>query len=169
MTGFQACALPIYLEVPYNEIELPLIPVLIEIEKNGIYLNIDYLKELSSDFGDDLNGLTKNIYQIVGKEFNINSPKQLSEILFDEIGLKQIKKRSTAVETLKVLKKYHPLPEVVLEYRHLSKLKSTYVDAFPNYVNENTGRIHTSLNQTITSTGRLSSTSPNFQNVRGKK
>ena len=162
------------LDLPYNEIELPLIPVLIEIEKNGIYLNMDYLKELSIDFGNDLNSLTKSIYQIVGKEFNINSPKQLSEVLFDEIGLKQIKKRSTAVEVLEVLKKYHPLPEVILEYRHLSKLKSTYVDAFPNYVNENTGRIHTSLNQTITSTGRLSSTSPNFQNIpirteKGKK
>ena len=162
------------LNFSYNEIELPLIPVLIEIEKNGILLDLEYLKKLSLDFGDDLQRLTEEIFKISGKEFNINSPKQLAEILFDEIGLKQIKKRSTAVEVLEILKKYHPLPQIILEYRHLAKLKSTYVDAFPNYVNANTNRVHTSLNQTIASTGRLSSTSPNFQNIpirtsKGKK
>ena len=153
------------LSKPYNDIELPLIPVLAEIEKNGIFLDTGYLSQLSEEFGQALNALTDKIYQISGREFNINSPKQLAEILFDNLELKSIKKRSTSVEVLKVLKKYHPLPEVVLEYRHLAKLKSTYVDAFPNYVNQQTDRIHTSLNQTIAATGRLSSTSPNFQNI----
>ena len=102
---------------------------------------------------------------MAGREFNINSPKQLGEILFDELELKPIRKRSTAVEVLAVLKNYHPLPEEVLKYRHLAKLKNTYVDAIPNYVNKETGRVHTSLNQTIAATGRLSSTSPNFQNI----
>jgi len=150
---------------PYNEIELPLIPVLTEIENNGVYLDMDYLNQLSEDFGQTLNILTDEIHNIAGREFNINSPKQLAEILFDELELKPIRKRSTAVEVLKVLKNHHPLPEVVLKYRHLAKLKSTYVDAFPSYLNKDTGRIHTSLNQTIAATGRLSSTSPNFQNI----
>jgi len=149
----------------YNKIELPLVMVLSDIEKNGIYLDMDYLKKLSKDFGKSLNNLTDKIYTMVGKEFNINSPKQLSEILFDDLGLNPIKKRSTAVEVLEVLKQYHPLPELILEYRHLAKLKSTYVDAFPHYMNMETERIHTSLNQTITATGRLSSTKPNLQNI----
>ena len=150
---------------PYNEIEIPLIPVLTTIEKNGVYLNLDFLAELSRKFGEELELLTEKIHQMAGREFNINSPKQLGEILFDELELKPIRKRSTAVEVLQVLKNYHPLPEEVLKYRHLAKLKNTYVDAMPNYVNKATGRVHTSLNQTIAATGRLSSTSPNFQNI----
>tara|TARA_B110000196_G_scaffold198591_2_gene170130 strand:+ start:2166 stop:4868 length:2703 start_codon:yes stop_codon:yes gene_type:complete len=150
---------------PYNEIEIPLIPVLTTIEKNGVYLNLDFLAELSRKFGEELELLTEKIHQMAGREFNINSPKQLGEILFDELELKPIRKRSTAVEVLQVLKNYHPLPEKVLKYRHLAKLKNTYVDAMPNYVNKATGRVHTSLNQTIAATGRLSSTSPNFQNI----
>ena len=149
----------------YNQIELPLITVLSNIEKNGIYLDMRYLEDLSKDFGESLSELTEKIYTMAGKSFNINSPKQLSEILFDDLGLKPVKKRSTAVEVLEVLKQYHPLPELILEYRHLAKLKSTYVDAFPHYINKDTGRIHTSLNQTITATGRLSSTKPNLQNI----
>ena len=150
---------------PYNEIEIPLIPVLTTIEKNGVYLNLDFLAELSRKFGEELELLTEKIHQMAGREFNINSPKQLGKILFDELELKPIRKRSTAVEVLQVLKNYHPLPEKVLKYRHLAKLKNTYVDAMPNYVNKATGRVHTSLNQTIAATGRLSSTSPNFQNI----
>ena len=150
---------------PYNDIEIPLIPVLITIEKNGVYLNLDFLADLSRQFGEGLEKLTEKIHQMAGREFNINSPKQLGEILFDELELKPIRKRSTAVEVLAVLKNYHPLPEEVLKYRHLAKLKNTYVDAIPNYVNKETGRVHTSLNQTIAATGRLSSTSPNFQNI----
>ena len=150
---------------PYNDIEIPLIPVLTTIEKNGVYLNLDFLANLSRQFGEGLEKLTEKIHQMAGREFNINSPKQLGEILFDELELKPIRKRSTAVEVLAVLKNYHPLPEEVLKYRHLAKLKNTYVDAIPNYVNKETGRVHTSLNQTIAATGRLSSTSPNFQNI----
>ena len=150
---------------PYNDIEIPLIPVLTTIEKNGVYLNLDFLADLSRQFGEGLEKLTEKIYMMAGREFNINSPKQLGEILFDELELKPIRKRSTAVEVLAVLKNYHPLPEEVLKYRHLAKLKNTYVDAIPNYVNKETGRVHTSLNQTIAATGRLSSTSPNFQNI----
>ena len=150
---------------PYNEIEIPLIPALTTIEKNGVYLNLDFLAELSRKFGEELELLTEKIHQMAGREFNINSPKQLGKILFDELELKPIRKRSTAVEVLQVLKNYHPLPEEVLKYRHLAKLKNTYVDAMPNYVNKATGRVHTSLNQTIAATGRLSSTSPNFQNI----
>ena len=150
---------------PYNDIEIPLIPVLTTIEKNGVYLNLDFLADLSRQFGEGLEKLTEKIHQMAGREFNINSPKQLGEILFDELELKPIRKRSTAVEVLAVLKNYHPLPEEVLKYRHLAKLKNTYVDAIPNYVNKATGRVHTSLNQTIAATGRLSSTSPNFQNI----
>ena len=150
---------------PYNNIEIPLIPVLTTIEKNGVYLNLDFLADLSRQFGEGLEKLTEKIHQMAGREFNINSPKQLGEILFDELELKPIRKRSTAVEVLAVLKNYHPLPEEVLKYRHLAKLKNTYVDAIPNYVNKETGRVHTSLNQTIAATGRLSSTSPNFQNI----
>ena len=150
---------------PYNDIEIPLIPVLTTIEKNGVYLNLDFLADLSRQFGEGLEKLTEKIHLMAGREFNINSPKQLGEILFDELELKPIRKRSTAVEVLAVLKNYHPLPEEVLKYRHLAKLKNTYVDAIPNYVNKETGRVHTSLNQTIAATGRLSSTSPNFQNI----
>ena len=150
---------------PYNDIEIPLIPVLTTIEKNGVYLNLDFLADLSRQFGEGLEKLTEKIHQMAGREFNINSPKQLGEILFDELELKPIRKRSTAVEVLAVLKNYHPLPEEVLKYRHLAKLKNTYVDAIPNYVNKETGRVHTTLNQTIAATGRLSSTSPNFQNI----
>ena len=150
---------------PYFEIDNPLIPVLISIENNGVYLDISFMKQLSLQFGKDLDSLTEGIYQMAGKEFNINSPKQLAEVLFDELELKPIRKRSTAVEVLRVLKNHHPLPVEILKYRHLAKLKNTYVDAIPDHVNNKTGRVHTSLNQTITTTGRLSSTSPNFQNI----
>ena len=153
------------LSTPYEKIELPLVPVLVQMEKNGVFLDLEFLLKLSEQFGTELEKLTAKIHNMAGREFNINSPKQLGQILFDELELKPIRKRSTAVEVLQVLKNFHPLPEVVLAYRHLAKLKSTYVDAIPNYVNKNTGRVHTSLNQTITATGRLSSTSPNFQNI----
>ena len=153
------------LSTPYEKIELPLVPVLVQMEKNGVFLDLEFLLKLSEQFGTELEKLTAKIHNMAGREFNINSPKQLGQILFDELELKPIRKRSTAVEVLQVLKNFHPLPEVVLAYRHLAKLKSTYVDAIPNYVNKNTGRVHTSLNQTIAATGRLSSTSPNFQNI----
>ncbi len=150
---------------PYNEIEIPLVPVLITMEKNGVAIDFDFLAQLSRQFGDELESITARIHKMASREFNINSPKQLAEILFDELELKPVRKRSTAVEVLEVLKHHHPLPEVILAYRHLAKLKSTYVDAIPNHKNPFTGRVHTSLNQTIAATGRLSSTSPNFQNI----
>ncbi len=150
---------------PFYDIEIPLIDVLKTIEKNGIFLDFPFLSNLSTNFGLKIDELSHNIYNLSNKQFNINSPKQLAEVLFDDLGLKPVKKRSTAVEVLEVLKYHHPLPEQVLKYRHLAKLKNTYIDAFPNYLNKSTGRIHTSLNQTIASTGRLSSTNPNFQNI----
>ena len=134
-------------------------------EKNGVAIDFDFLAQLSRQFGDELESITARIHKMASREFNINSPKQLAEILFDELELKPVRKRSTAVEVLEVLKHHHPLPEVILAYRHLAKLKSTYVDAIPNHKNPFTGRVHTSLNQTIAATGRLSSTSPNFQNI----
>jgi DNA polymerase I len=151
--------------IPYYEIENPLISVLIEMEKSGVFLDLQFLDQLSVDLGIQLDKLEKDIHSLAGTEFNINSPKQLATILFDILELKPIRKRSTDVNVLEVLKNYHPLPESILKYRHLKKLKSTYIDALPSHVNSVDGRVHTSLNQTITSTGRLSSTKPNFQNI----
>lgn len=153
------------LEDSFFDIDMPLVSVLIEIEKNGIFLDMQFLSELSRQFNVKLKELQDKIYEISEKEFNINSPKQLAEILFDSLELKMIKKRSTDVSVLSVLKNHHPLPELVLNYRQYKKLLSTYVEAFPEHLNSHTNRIHTNLNQTITTTGRLSSTKPNFQNI----
>ena len=153
------------LSEPFEKIEMPLLPVLITMEKNGVYLDLTFLKKLSAVLAEKLDALISDIHALAGHDFNINSPQQLAVVLFDELELKPIRKRSTAVEVLKVLKNHHPLPEHILEYRHLAKLKNTYIDAFPNHVHPKTGRIHTSLNQTIAATGRLSSTNPNFQNI----
>ena len=149
----------------FQKIELPLIDVLTDMELNGVYIDKDMMKKMSLWMENKLLLLSKEIFKISGKEFNINSPKQLSEILFDEIGLKQVKKRSTDVTVLEFLKNTHPLPKKILEYRTIQKLKSTYVDTLPELINKETGRIHTSFSQTITSTGRLSSSNPNFQNI----
>ena len=149
----------------FQKIELPLIDVLTDMELNGVYVDKDMMKKMSLWMENKLLLLSKEIFKISGKEFNINSPKQLSEILFDEIGLKQVKKRSTDVTVLEFLKNKHPLPKKILEYRTIQKLKSTYVDTLPELINKDTGRIHTSFSQTITSTGRLSSSNPNFQNI----
>ena len=149
----------------FNKVELPFIKVLIELEINGLFVDIDMLKELSSKISIEIQGILKLVYENVGREFNVNSPKQLAEVLFDEIGLKEVRKRSTAVEVLEVLKQYHPLPETILRFRHLNKLKTTYLDGIPKFLNNKTGRVHSSFNQTVASTGRLSSTKPNFQNI----
>ena len=148
----------------YN-IESPLISVLAEIENNGIYVNAELLESLSITVNKKIQRLEDKIYSICEKKFNINSPKQLAVILFDDLQLKEIKKRSTAIEVLEELVNYHPLPKIILEYRHLSKLNNTYISALPEYIDDYSGRIHTSLNQTIVATGRLSSTKPNFQNI----
>ena len=157
------------LETLFENIELPLVDVLSDMEKNGIKIDIDFLKEASSEMEIELSQLIKDIYQIAGEEFNINSPKQLSRILFEKLGLPIVKKTktgaSTDVEVLEKLSPLHPLPKELLRYRELSKLKSTYVDALPELINKKTGRLHTSFNQAVTATGRLSSSNPNLQNI----
>tara|TARA_B100000945_G_scaffold312391_1_gene306889 strand:+ start:16 stop:2718 length:2703 start_codon:yes stop_codon:yes gene_type:complete len=149
----------------FEKIEMPLLMVLAQIENTGIYLDMEYLRNLSYEYEKKIKKISSKIFNICDEEFNLNSPKQLAVILFDKLKLKTIRKRSTSVEVLEVLQNFHPLPTLILKYRHLSKLKSTYIDAFPNYLNQATKRIHTTLNQTVTSTGRLSSASPNFQNI----
>ena len=149
----------------YQNIEMPLVGVLMNMEKEGVYVEQKILNEMSMQIGEKLDGIVNNIFKISGKEFNINSTQQLATILFDELKLNQIKKRSTAENVLKELIKEHELPELILEYRKLNKLKNTYIDALPIAINSKTNRIHSTFNQTIASTGRLSSTSPNFQNI----
>ena len=153
----------------YKEIELPLLEVLAEIELNGVYVDRKLLKELSSKIDKQLLHLEKDIYVLADEEFNINSPKQLSVILFEKLKLPVVKKTktgySTDVSVLEQLAVEHKLPEQVLSYRQLAKLKSTYVDALPGEIFKNTGRVHTSFNQTVAATGRLSSSNPNLQNI----
>lgn len=153
----------------FDEIEIPLVPVLAEMEETGIKLDVDALSILSKELETQLSGMVKRIQTLAGTEFNLNSPKQLAEVLFDRIGLKPIKKTktgySTNEEVLQQLALQHELPAEILNYRQLAKLKSTYLDALPRLVNPETRRLHTSLNQTIAATGRLSSSEPNLQNI----
>ena len=154
----------------YDELEYPLVAVLASMEARGMLLDLDLLKSLSIDFGSRMEGLVSRIYEASGEEFNILSPLQLREILFEKLGLstKGVKKTktgfSTDSDTLEALSGSHPLPALVLEYRGLAKLKSTYVDALPRLVDEQ-GLVHTHLNQLVTATGRLSSSDPNLQNI----
>ncbi|MEW6409371.1 MAG: DNA polymerase I [Nitrospirota bacterium] len=153
----------------FSEVEIPLVSVLADIELNGFKIDTDILSKLSTEIGDYMERIMHRVYETAGCEFNINSPKQLSDILFNKLGLKPVKKTktgySTDMEVLEELAVYHPLPHDILEYRTLSKLKSTYIDALPKLINPETERIHTSLNQTVTATGRLSSSEPNLQNI----
>jgi len=155
----------------FFEVEVPLIEVLADMEMTGVSIDTAYLKSMSIDLEKDLKRLEKEIYQLAGKEFNINSPQQLGQILFEELKLTPIRKtekktgESTDFAVLEELAREHPLPKILLEYRLLSKLKSTYADALPSMVNPKTKRIHTSFNQTVTATGRLSSSEPNLQNI----
>jgi DNA polymerase-1 len=149
----------------FQNIEMPLVSVLMNMEKQGVYVQEKILSEMSINIGNRLDTLVNDIYTISGSEFNVNSTQQLATILFDDLKLNQIKKRSTAENVLKALAKEHELPELILEYRKLNKLKNTYIDALPLSINKETKRIHSTFNQTIASTGRLSSTSPNFQNI----
>ena len=153
----------------FRDIELPLVDVLLNMEQNGMKIDTGLLKKTSKDMDKELSGIVKDIYEIAGGEFNINSPKQLSEILFERLGLPVVKKTKTGFSTdvgvLERLSAAHPLPKELLRYRELTKLKSTYVDALPDMVSPMTGRLHTSFNQTVTATGRLSSSSPNLQNI----
>jgi DNA polymerase-1 len=153
----------------FREIELPLIDVLSDMERNGVKIDTGLLKKSSKNMEKELHCTIANIYKMAGGEFNINSPKQLSEVLFERLGLPVIKKTKTGISTdmavLERLSLEHPLPKELLRYRELSKLKSTYIDALPELVNTKTGRVHTSFNQTVTATGRLSSSNPNLQNI----
>ncbi len=152
-----------------NTIEIPLIPVLARMERTGIALDAEMLEELSIQLEAQIGEIRSDIYGAVGHEFNINSPKQLGEILFEEIGLPTGRRTKTgfsvAQPVLEGLRGAHDVVDLILEYRQLTKLKSTYVDALPAQVNPDTGRIHTNYNQTIAATGRLSSTDPNLQNI----
>ncbi|MBI2471290.1 MAG: DNA polymerase I, partial [Planctomycetes bacterium] len=153
----------------FQSIEIPLIYVLAEMEWNGVALDTNVLKEMSSNLATKLEQLEKEIYTSAGHEFNIDSPKQLSKILFEKLELPRLRRTKTGLSTdanvLTALAWRHTLPKLVLEYRQLTKLKNTYVDALPEMINPGTGRVHTSFNQTVTSTGRLSSSEPNLQNI----
>lgn len=153
----------------FYDVEMPLLEVLAEIEMNGFKIDRIVFQEMSKELDGQLNTIIERIYFLAGEEFNINSPRQLSEILFKKLGLKPTKRiktgYSTNVEALEELSLQHELPKEILEYRNLFKIKSTYIDRLPDLINPKTGRIHTSLNQTVTATGRLSSSEPNLQNI----
>ncbi len=154
-----------------NTVELPLMAVLARMEYVGCYIDCDVLKAMSEELGQQIDALREQIYELAGEEFNINSPKQLGVILFDKLGLdvKKTKKTKTGYSTneavLQKLSQDHPLPAKVIEYRELAKLRSTYLDALPLLVDPQDGRVHTTYNQTVTTTGRLSSSDPNLQNI----
>jgi DNA polymerase-1 len=153
----------------FLQIELPLVEVLAEMELWGVKIDPELLQEVSKELETRLWNLEKQVFDLVGEEFNINSTQQLGKILFEKLRLPVIKKTKTGYSTdvgvLQELAKDHELPRVVLEYRSLTKLKSTYVDTLPKLINPSTGRVHTSYNQTVTATGRLSSSDPNLQNI----
>jgi DNA polymerase-1 len=153
----------------FTDIDLPLMPVLMKMERDGTYVDADYLNQMSESLGADLLRLEKAIYEEAGEEFNVASPSQVADILFNKKGIKPIRKTktgySTDVNVLQILAKEHAIPRYMLEYRQVAKLKSTYTDTLPLLIHEKTGRIHSSFNQTIAATGRLSSTNPNFQNI----
>lgn len=153
----------------YEQLEEPLIRVLAEMEHKGIRLESAELQRQSAEMTDIIDRLTEEIHESAGRNFNIDSPKQLSEILFNDLQLPVIRRTqtgsSTDQETLEKLSEQHPLPRMVLERRHLIKLRSTYLDALPSLVHEQTGRIHATFHQTVAATGRLSSSDPNLQNI----
>jgi DNA polymerase I len=153
----------------FNEIEIPLLEVLAEMEINGVFLDKNHLAQLSKKIDRELKELEKSIYLLAEEEFNINSPKQLAVILFEKLKLPVIKKTktgySTDVSVLEELADQHELPDKIFNYRQLGKLKSTYVDSLPKEIDRKTGRVHTSFNQTVAATGRLSSSDPNLQNI----
>ncbi len=153
-----------------TEIELPLVPVLSHMERHGVMINPQLLKQQSAELSVRLQQIEEEVFQLAGRVFNLASPKQLQEILYDHLRLPILSKTpggaaSTAEAVLQELALDYPLPRKILEYRSLSKIKSTYSDALPTQINARTGRVHTSYNQAVTSTGRLSSTDPNLQNI----
>ena len=150
-----------------NDIEMPLTVVLAKMEHTGVAIDVDYLKELSDYMSGKLAELEDLIFQLAGESFNINSPKQVAEVLFDKLELKSKKKksRSTSAEVLEELAQEYEICEYILEHRKFSKLKSTYTDVLPSLISKRDGRIHTTYNQALTVTGRLSSSNPNLQNI----
>ena len=153
----------------YADMELPLVEVLADMERNGIYVNRQRLQQQAIKVGSTIAVLEKEIYELAGQSFNLNSPKQLGEVLFEKLGLPVIKKTktgySTNAEVLDQLRDAHPIVEKILSYRLWTKLKSTYLDGISHLINSTTDRVHTSFNQTVTATGRLSSSDPNLQNI----
>jgi DNA polymerase-1 len=153
----------------FSEVEMPLVPVLVTMERNGVALNTELLRQMAHRLGKQLLKLEAAIYNSVGHRFNVNSPRQLGSVLFEELSLPPAKKTksgyATGASVLEELRGVHPVIELILDYRQLNKLKSTYIDALPALVNPETGRVHTSFNQTRTATGRLSSSEPNLQNI----
>lgn len=153
----------------FRETELPLIDVLVEMESNGILVDTKRLAELSKEYGARLEKLEQEIYALAGRELNIASPKQLQQILFEELGLPVVKRTKTGPSTdgsvLEELAQHHPLPAKIIEFRQFAKLKNTYVDALPQMVHPQTGRVHASFNQVVAATGRLSCVDPNLQNI----
>lgn len=159
------------LEEVFQNIEMPLMPILARMERNGVVLDTETLKEVENDFTARLQTLEKDIYELAGHEFTINSPRQVGEVLFGELKLSEKVKKtksgqySTSEEVLRDLHSKHPIVQKILDYRGLKKLLSTYVEALPKLINPATGHIHTSFNQAVTATGRLSSSNPNLQNI----
>ncbi|TRZ51424.1 MAG: DNA polymerase I [Dehalococcoidia bacterium] len=153
----------------FSEVEMPLVPVLIHMERNGVALDTELLRQMAHHLGEQLLKLEAEVYNSVGHRFNINSPQQLSSVLFQELRLPPARKTkggySTGAAVLEELRGAHPIIEFILDYRQLAKLKSTYIDTLPGLINSKTGRVHTSFNQTRTATGRLSSSEPNLQNI----
>ena len=155
----------------FYEIEMPLVPVLVNIESNGVLIDTDALKQTSEHFTVRMKAIEQEIYAMAGEEFNISSPKQVGEMLFDKLKIVEKAKKTktgqyvTSEEVLESLRHKHDIIEKILEHRGLKKLLSTYIDALPQLINPRTGRIHTSFNQTVTATGRLSSSNPNLQNI----
>ena len=153
----------------FNEVEMPLVTVLNDMEMAGVLLDTEMLAGISRDLGERLRDLEERIHEEAGHPFNVNSPRQLGQVLFTELGLPPVKKTKTGYSTndevLLELSEKHHLPAMVRDYRSMAKLKSTYVDALPKLIHPDTGRVHTSFNQTATSTGRLSSSDPNLQNI----
>jgi len=155
----------------FQDMEMKLVPVLIDMELSGIKIDIDFFKVMSKKYADEISHIERDIHRLAGEKFNINSPQQLGYILFEKLklpGKKKTKKKSgysTDVEVLTELAKHNEISSLLLRYRTIAKLKSTYLDSLVNLVNKDTDRVHTSYNQTVTATGRLSSSSPNLQNI----
>lgn len=155
----------------FADVEMPLVPVLARMEMNGVRIDTESLAETSRDFASRMNSIEKEIYELAGEQFNISSPRQVGEVLFDKLKIVDKAKKTargqyvTSEEVLQNLKGKHPVIDKILDYRGYKKLLSTYIDALPRLINPKTGHIHTTFNQAITSTGRLSSSNPNLQNI----